>query len=328
MVRNNSIDQTIARLHLEKVLEAANAFTTNDKKVMKKYLIVRDIPDFFVARYGSFPQRIYIRKCYKDLYELAVQSIVGMRNHFGVTVFTGVPGIGKSLFLLYCIFRFRRDARFENKRFAVEFDAGTYYVFEATEDENVFLMEYIADGGRLTSRDFLLLCDITLPVEPLARAKATLIFSGPNPQRYRCIAQNDPSFVYTMPTWTRRELKYVNWNVERWHHRFETFGGVPRLIFANKYFGEILDDESPYETLDLALENHGRLVAEALLGDTVGLGALVHEDCFILVHINPPQHSEKIHYGSSPEYSVASDEIFKSLALIHNYSLVKMSQSY
>ncbi len=45
-------------------------------------------------------------------------------------LFTGVPGVGKSLFLVYFICRFLRDNYFSDKLFAFEFHRGEYDYFE------------------------------------------------------------------------------------------------------------------------------------------------------------------------------------------------------
>ena len=82
-----------------------------------KYLIVQKYPSFLKRRYEGIPNRIYVRSCYEDLYAICASHILN-KNLFGYPVFliTGVPGIGKSLFLFYFIYRYIRDDRFTNNR--------------------------------------------------------------------------------------------------------------------------------------------------------------------------------------------------------------------
>ncbi len=70
-----------------------------------QHLIVRMIPLLFINRYGNIPDRIYVRDFYKALYAAHSQLLHLRDNSCSVTLFTGVPGIGKSLF------RFMRDDR-------------------------------------------------------------------------------------------------------------------------------------------------------------------------------------------------------------------------
>ena len=61
----------------------------------------------------------------------------------GVTLFTGVPGIGKSLFLVYFIYRYLHDDRFSDKRFALKFDSGVYEYFKPITDSRFRLSSVV-----------------------------------------------------------------------------------------------------------------------------------------------------------------------------------------
>ena len=147
-----------------------------------------------------------------------------------VTLFTGVPGIGKSLFMVYFISRFLTDERFTDKRFALEFTRGQYLYFRPTGEEGEFWCS-IHEGTR--RKDFLLLCDIDETVGPVSRAKWTYIFSSHDPARYKEITKNSPKRVYILPTWSELELMFVSADkqIGDWYENFVLFGGVPRYIF-------------------------------------------------------------------------------------------------
>ena len=70
------------------------------------------------------------------------------------TLFTGVPGIGKSLFMVYFISRFLVDERFTDKSFALEFTAGKYVYFRPTGEDGEFWCSF-QDGTYMLSEDFL-----------------------------------------------------------------------------------------------------------------------------------------------------------------------------
>ena len=160
-----------------------------------EHLLVKKLPEAFVIRYGSIPEKIYVRDCYKALYERAAQSRICQQQGCSATLFTGAPGIGKSLFLVYFIYRFLTDARFEDKRFALEFTRGEYVCFRPTGAHGEFWCSN-EDGIRMRSKQFLLLCDISEAVEPVSRAKWTYIFSSPAPDRYKEILKNSPCYQH------------------------------------------------------------------------------------------------------------------------------------
>ena len=197
-------------------------------------LKVHPLPDCFEKRYGKIPPVIYVRECYRDLYETASASML-IKQASAATLFTGVPGIGKSLFMVYFIYRFLHDDRFEDKCFAVEFDKGKYELFRPTANTNPteFSCTEVSSGS-MQHENFLLLCDISDAVGPAARAKWTFIFSSPNKLRYKEMCKNYPSYKYTMPTWSEEELMFVYSNRNEWYENFVRYGGVPRFVMHNR----------------------------------------------------------------------------------------------
>ena len=197
-----------------------------------KYLIVQKYPMIIKIRHGGIPNRIYVRSCYEDLYEICAGHILN-KNLFGYPVFliTGVPGIGKSLFLFYFIYRYIRDDRFTNNRFALEFKQEEYHVFtKVNNDFEKFEVQVVNKASSV--EDDIVLSDIKNPVEPGGRTKRLFIFSSPNPARYKEIMKNDFKVKYTMPTWDENELMSIADNCEDWYQRFYLVGGVPRDIFS------------------------------------------------------------------------------------------------
>eukprot|EP01033_Poteriospumella_lacustris_P000245 gene245-164_t len=128
---------------------------------------------------------------------------------YGVTLFTGVPGNGKSLFLVYFIYRFLTDERFEDKRFVLEFTSGTYICFQPNGVPGEFWCSF-ERASHMRSKEFLLLCDIMELVHPASRAEWTFIFSSPAPARYKEFLKHSPSWEFALPDWSEVELMIVS----------------------------------------------------------------------------------------------------------------------
>ena len=271
-------------------------------------LKVHPLPDCFEKRYGKIPPVIYVRECYRDLYETASASML-IKQASAATLFTGVPGIGKSLFMVYFIYRFLHDDRFEDKCFAVEFDKGKYVLFRPTANANAteFSCTEVSSGS-MQHVNFLLLCDISDAVGPAARAKWTFIFSSPNGLRYEEMCKNLPSYKYTMPTWSEEELMFVNSNRNEWYENFVRYGGVPRFVMHN---GGDMED---------SLLTKGGAIAEGFF--KFSFGAVDLQQSYTLVHINPPSTNGYFQYDGQAMYSFASDYVFRQLLEKHRVQML------
>ena len=265
---------------------------------------MHQLPVCFYERYGSTPQNIFVRDCYRKLYEIVSDLMYDENIVHAATLFTGIPGIGKSLFLVYFIYRFMYDERFDdNHRFALEHVPNVYTYFEPTTAEIGVFNRYVRHHHTFKVKDFLLLCDMSANVEPVSRAKWTFIFSSPAPGRYQEIMKNRPKFKYIMPTWTEQELMCVDPNIELWNN-FDKFGGVPRHVMPSNP-GEIDSLSILQDTLD----RKGGIIAENFF--TYSFGTVDMFQNYMLVHINPPKSdSGEYKYDGRAEYSFASNYVF------------------
>ena len=197
------------------------------KSIHGEHLLVKTLPKVFKQRYGTIPKTIYVRDCYRELYKIATDSMVDASLDYCATLFTGVPGIGKSLFMVYFISRFLVDERFTDKSFALEFTAGMY----------VYFRRKVNSGAHSRTEP-----DIVATVEPVARAKWTYIFSSPDPKRYKQILKNFPNHRYTLPTWSELELMLLSADrpVSEWYNDFVLFGGSATLHFQWQKFSQSL----------------------------------------------------------------------------------------
>jgi hypothetical protein len=197
-------------------------------------LIIHQLPRRFTQRYGDISETIFVRECYRELYKTVSRSIIDEMKSSSLTRFAGVPGIGKSMFLLYFIYRFLADDRFPDKSFAVELINGEYLTFEGTADATKFIC-HSESGDGVISKKSLLLCDVADGLEPVSRAKKTFIFTSstsPPPKHFYEILNGSPNFRYTMPTWSEQEFMFAEADVSQWYDNFVHYGGVPRLVFS------------------------------------------------------------------------------------------------
>ena len=262
-------------------------------------LTINQLPAHFAPRYGKIPETIYVRECYRELYKTASDSMLAECSGNSATLFTGVPGIGKSLFLVYFIYRFLHDDRFPNKTFAVEFTKGKYVCFQPTANAEEFSCTH-QNSSYVYSKDNLLLCDIAEALEPEMRAKWTFIFSSPSPSRYKEILKNAPRARYILPTWSEQEFVFLNANISVWYENFVRYGGVPRSVFSDS------------NLLKEALDTKGGDIAECFFNYSFGIVNSLQD--YMLVHINPPMSEDKKYvYNGITTYSFASDFVFEKL---------------
>jgi hypothetical protein len=132
-----------------------NLDNTNEYSNMKVYkvLTLYEIPVEFEERYGFIPSSIYVRKCYEDLYKLITNIMIRNDKKRPGVLITGVPGIGKSIFMIYFLCMYQSDENFKDKRFAFETNCGLYHFYVPTSEENK--CEYTCHKS-VQSKDFQL----------------------------------------------------------------------------------------------------------------------------------------------------------------------------
>lgn len=291
-------------------------------------LVIEALPEAVRTRYGlSNRMEIIVRTCYKSLYSIITAE---MASGVSMPVFliTGVPGIGKSMFSLYFIYRYLQDDRFPDKSFFIEYAQGEYFHFQSDEahvmrDEvsgevKEFSFEFSVRKDHEPSAQDLLISDIKGKQEPKQQGRWTLIFASPNSERYKQTMNAPHNYRYTMPTWSELELATANPLKDVWYDRFVSFGGVPRLVLWDG------KGQPPQHKFEDALMTKGSAVVDHFFKH--GFGNIDPERSYVLMHINPPwlPTANDWLYQEDPVYSFASDEIFKVLAKMHMTSLLTM----
>ena len=184
----------------------------------------------------------------------------------GVLV-TGNPGIGKSWFLCYCLWRL---AQMKSTLFYEHCGMGMAWLLSP----NGHVVEYDLQKSwayppELQSADTFYLFDPadSSPRTPrLGLPAFTIVASSPNPVHYKQFFKQQAIARYYMPCWSLDELRsvlphFAGITDQLLAERFATFGGIPRYVLNND---KRWDDE-----LDEAIKNCDvRLLDPLLAGRT------------------------------------------------------------
>jgi hypothetical protein len=271
--------------------------------------VLAHLPIDFIDRYGpgNIPDKLYVRRSYKELYDEATRLLAqDPQPPSAVQLITGVPGIGKSVCIIYFIYRYLRDSRFANKRLAVEFSRDEYCYFLPSAEGASTDMYKITTKDLLPFRDIVIISDFHDQTQPKVAAKFHYIFSSPDPSRFKEFMKRFfEKRRFTMPTWSFEELKYVNKAEKQWMTSYELFGGVPRLVF-NSY-------EYNKGQLNLAIEAKGRDMIERMC-QKGWLGGNDEDTDYLLLHIEPlyNESSGKYDYSGVTAH-LASAEVERRL---------------
>ena len=246
---------------------------------------------------------IYVRDSYKSLYEVIKKDILKEDFELAVGLFTGVPGIGKSWFLIYFIYRYINDEKFSSQPFAVQLSCNNCILFTPNSSSGTYMMEVKRE--EVIAKKILLLTDLKEDQSSIFSGKWSLIFSSPNPIRYKEALKSDLSFRMILPTWSEEELLCVDPDSNKWYDNFVYCGGVPRNVFRDP------------ADLRIAVEEAIRIKGPATVTQffSFGHGDLDANTNYMIIHINPPglEDDSDWNFRGEKVYSFASDIIFQKL---------------
>ncbi len=174
-------------------------------------------------------KKLFVRDCYSFFFDAAIAAI---DKKFGGCIFTGNPGIGKSVWLNYAVVRFlQSDRRVVLQR------AGKigYWLFSKSLCRRV--KDELPDLDSKKWRDVVYLFDPDQKDSEPADAEAfTIVASSPQDKHYRTL-QRSPKGVAKLyfPCWTLEELRVVapEHHLDKPLEELWLFwGGIPRYIFS------------------------------------------------------------------------------------------------
>ena len=195
-------------------------------------------PEGQVLRFGNeawntsaYPSELYVRQCWGDLYDVMQERLsLGFRR----IVVTGVPGIGKSQFMLYFMWRLvqKNEGSFlveKSKRKVRRYSSGKMDRYENYPLDLPSGVPYLCDISEkaLPYMDYI-------DWEP----SYTVVFSSPNPERFKELVKLNQSVILVMPPWDAEEIVaaqtlltcYKGLSLDVVKSQFTVYGGVPRYV--------------------------------------------------------------------------------------------------
>ncbi|KAG3232798.1 hypothetical protein PI124_g22126 [Phytophthora idaei] len=178
-------------------------------------------------------QMLYVRSSYKSIASQALSKVDPNRRKYAVV--TGTPGVGKSVFVYYVMWRLIKDKKrvlFITRQPPIYFDGTT--IHECKQ------LPY-SGNQQFWSPDLWCLVDSVDPTNvvgmPIERC-SVLLASTP---RRDCIGEfkklTPTPDVFYMPLWSKEELVTIAPMYPHaaavWENRFECLGGVPRLVLQD-----------------------------------------------------------------------------------------------
>ena len=284
-------EKNILRNKEKSLLDKENILRNEKKSLLDKDVAVPN--SFFSALEGAklhgrilrlssdekfelFSPEIYVRDCWIKMYQIMEESLKKGCKHI---VVTGSPGIGKSQFLQYCMWRLAK----QGESFLHETEPG--------------MVNQYSPGTMASHSYFHLpsgipyLVDLKEPKLPCVNygnwvPRFTAIFSSPNPLRFKEILKIPNSIELIMPPWDEEEIydahrlmsKFQSVDINVVSSQFLIYGGVPRYVFEQS-------DEG-YDYMEMALKNKGLAVARSgFLSDMSG--GVNEALSYALCHLRP-----------------------------------------
>lgn len=243
----------------------------------------------FTVRPDDFPdlaEVLYIRQSYMDLFNIILDHL-NKRKNFGGMAITGTPGIGKSVFLFYIMWRLSQMESTKAVILHRQKDNGQIFVFQ----KNNF---WVACDKRdilhlLRNSSTWYLTDSLNP--PSGEVKAvTILVASPSRDLYKDFLKysRTVSIPYYLPVWSLEELNIVS----KWYkrskkdveERYCLIGGIPRFVLE-------MDD---VENLRILIQDSvGRLDIEKFM--QIAGGTIEKEDkiSHSIVHFEVDTTTEK-----------------------------------
>ena len=181
-------------------------------------------------------KKLYIRKGYEDLFTIICKNLEekDIEKRLTGMAITGTPGIGKSMFLFYILWRL---ANMETTKAVIihrQFERGGIYVFQSSGCWETFNYSDVAGLLKDDSTYTWYLTDALEP--PPARVKAvTILVSSPARKYYSTfLPLSLVAPLYYLPIWSLEELQLVAPLYSRSpkivEKRFARIGGIPRYV--------------------------------------------------------------------------------------------------
>ena len=183
-------------------------------------------------------QKLFVRKCYEEVFGLFLHQVESGTESFAIS---GTPGIGKSLFFVYILFRIIKNQSGWKPKRIVYHTKGGFECFDlentivsdlpiGTSEAAIFVREketfYVVDG-RYAS--------------PLPASCVTMFISSPRSGQYKDYVKQKMATEWFLPVWTSEELQkcytlcYQELPEKFFLERHRIYGGVARYVFHKDF---------------------------------------------------------------------------------------------
>jgi hypothetical protein len=240
----------------------------------------------------EFGGRLFVRPCYDEYFDLFRAGLAtGTRNF----VFTGTPGIGKSHFALYCLWRLATDKPLAFETIYYQY-GDRVHVFRTSSSVEVINATELPVITKAFSKHFLFF-DVKEKRAPQLFNGITVMFASPQPSRTQEFLKSPRSVNLFMPLWSleellrMRETMFPNVTVEKVAEQFNMYGGVPRFVLEKAGEGDL--------TLTTALDatvDFGALLRA--IGNGAGSESEVHSTLVHLVPVPGDYRRTVLHWAS------------------------------
>ena len=185
-------------------------------------------------------KKLYVRKCYEDVFDLLLEEIGrGRMESFAIS---GTPGIGKSLFFVYILYRLMND--FTKKELSLKPDRILYQmksVYTCFDLKEKIVTQISHLDAALAVREQGTFYVVDGQSTPLTSSCITLFISSPRSPEYKDFVKQKMAKEWYFPVWTLGELLacqcqcYPDLPIDILKERYRVYGGVARFVFHIDY---------------------------------------------------------------------------------------------
>ena len=179
-------------------------------------------------------KRLYIRESYKDLFNIIWknQKSKDLTKRLHRMAITGTPGIGKSVFLFYVMWRLANMKTTKTVILHRRAHKRRIYIFQ---NEGCWRTRKISDIDDLLDDPKTWYLTDALKPPPEERDSITILVSSPAGKYYETfIKYPGTAPLYYLPTWSLEELNiaapYFGVKPQLVESRFDKIGGIPRYV--------------------------------------------------------------------------------------------------
>ena len=182
-------------------------------------------------------KKLFVRKCYEDVFKLLLKNI--KMKSFAIS---GTPGIGKSLFFVYILYRLMKDCSVKTLSLQpnrIVYQMGSTYECFDLQQRSVTRTTKIEAEGLVREQDsFYVIDGQTTPIPSTCIA---LFISSPRSAQYKEFVKQKMAKEWYFPLWTLDELQtcqlycYPDLSIEILKERHRICGGVARSVFHKDY---------------------------------------------------------------------------------------------